>query len=127
MGQRACAADHLVRLLWINSEPERNGDRLVELRRRHLLQRRDGFVEVVSLVAVYLLDSRAITFTAICLHDFVQCQRAPMLSCVARPTRRGTWKVAPISLVSKRFSSPRERRFPNRRPSSYETPAYCRK
>jgi hypothetical protein len=86
VGQRTSTTHHLIRLLRIDSEPERDGHGLIEFRRRHFLQRRDGFVEIVSLVAIHLLGGRAITFAAILLHDFVQCQRAPMLSCVARPT-----------------------------------------
>src|SRR5206468_12805038 len=75
VGQRTGPADHLVRLLWIDPEPERNGDGLVELRRRQLLQSRNRFVQIVSLSAIHLLGGRSITFAAIFLHDLVQSQR----------------------------------------------------
>ena len=59
MRERAGAADHLVGLLWINSEPERHGHCLVELRRREFLQGRDRLLKAVNLGAIHLLDEPA--------------------------------------------------------------------
>ena len=75
MRKRTGAAHHLIRLLRINSEPERHRHGLVELRRRKFLQRRDRLRQIVGLVAIHLLGGGAITFAAIILHVSSQFQR----------------------------------------------------
>ena len=86
VGERAGAADHLVGLLRIDAEAEGKRDRLVELRRRQFLQGRNGLGQIVGLVAVHLFGGRAITFAAVFLHDFEQCERASCSPAFARPS-----------------------------------------
>src|SRR5207302_4533491 len=64
----ARAAHHLIRLFWIDTETERNGHGLIELRRREFLQRRDSVVEIISFFAVHLLGGGAISFGPFMLH-----------------------------------------------------------
>src|SRR5204862_7729613 len=80
MWQRTRPAHHLVRLFRIDAQPKRNRHRLVELRRRKFLQRRDGIVAGIRLRSINLLDGGAITFASISLHDCKQSKRA-LLSC----------------------------------------------
>src|SRR5205807_8484414 len=68
VGKGACATHHLIRLFWINTETERNGHGLIELRRREFLQRRDSVVKVIRFFAVHLLGGRAVSFGPFLLH-----------------------------------------------------------
>jgi hypothetical protein len=73
--ERAGAAYHLVGLFRIDTEAERDGHGLIELRWWKRLQRGDCVVNAIGFFAVHLLGGGAITFASFLLHNFVQCER----------------------------------------------------
>src|SRR5690242_12700978 len=93
------ATNHLVRLLWIDPEPEGDCHGLVEFRRRKFLQRRYCVIDAVGFFAVHLLGGCAISLTAFLGHNFLQCERV-----FGSPAVKGERTIRRTSELSKCFS-----------------------